>query len=236
VVLNADDASYLKLKNLVPARCRLLSYSLASNSPTLTAARERFPEIYNQANCLAAAVMCHELKVNKSVTLAAIKTFPGVPGRMEVISNHRGLKIVVDFAHTPNGLSQALKALRQTTSGRLIAVFGAAGLRDASKRPLMGKIGSELADEVVLTAEDPRTENVRVIIRQLKEGIVNHHGHMHAYVDRRQAIGFALLKLSKRGDTVGIFGKGHERSMNLDGRQEQPWSDQQTVREVLTSL
>jgi UDP-N-acetylmuramoyl-L-alanyl-D-glutamate--2,6-diaminopimelate ligase len=147
---------------------------------------------------------------------------------MEEIKNETGVRVVVDFAHTPNALEQALTSLRASLKKRqrLIAVFGAAGLRDHTKRPMMGRIASELADEAVFTAEDPRMEDVHVIIRQMKEGVVKNWGHMHEIANRGEAIQFAITKLAKPGDVVGIFGKGHERSLNLDGKHEIPWSDQ----------
>jgi len=151
---------------------------------------------------------------------------------MEMIPNSLGLKIIVDFAHTPNALTQALLSLRPQTQGKLIAIYGSAGLRDFSKRPIMGEIGSRLADEIILTAEDPRTENVYSIINQIKQGVEKNRGHVHTLADRQQALDFAL-RIARPGDTVAVFGKGHEQSMNLDGQHEIPWSDQAVLKQLI---
>jgi len=101
---------------------------------------------------------------------------------------------------------------------------------------MMGKIAAELADEIVFTAEDPRIEDVNVIIRQMKEGVRENHGHVHELADRRTAIRFAIQTLARPGDTIGIFGKGHETSMNLDGKHEVPWSDAEEARLALEGI
>jgi UDP-N-acetylmuramoyl-L-alanyl-D-glutamate--2,6-diaminopimelate ligase len=230
-VLNADDDSYPRLKPYVPKGARLLSYSLSRPGQWGPIIALRFPETYNQSNALAAITLCHELQVKASDIRAALVSFPGVIGRGQAIPNSRKLKLIVDFAHTPNALLKALTALKPVPPHKLIAVYGAAGERDKSKRPQMGQVGSVLADEVVLTSEDPRSEDPKSIIRQLKSGIIHHHGHVHAIVDRKEAIEFAL-NLAKAGDTVGIFGKGHEQSLNLDGRHEIPWSDIKVAQQL----
>lgn len=151
---------------------------------------------------------------------------------MERIQNSRGLQLVVDFAHTPNALKRALEALRPQTKGRLIAVFGSAGLRDRSKRPMMGGIGANLADLCVFTAEDPRTEDINVIFRHMKEGVPSGLQHkIVTIVDRKEAIRFALSQ-AKRGDTVALFGKGHERSMCW-GKIEHPWNEQEVAAQLV---
>jgi UDP-N-acetylmuramoyl-L-alanyl-D-glutamate--2,6-diaminopimelate ligase len=153
---------------------------------------------------------------------------------MQRVANKKGLNVIIDFAHTPNGLQKALTALKQSlpANKKLIAVYGAAGLRDYRKRPLMGNIGAELADLIVLTAEDPRTENVWSIIRQMKDGVTKNHNRVVSIADRRQAMEFALTTLAKKGDSVVIFGKGHEKSMSF-GTTEQPWSDLGVAKEIL---
>jgi UDP-N-acetylmuramoyl-L-alanyl-D-glutamate--2,6-diaminopimelate ligase len=155
---------------------------------------------------------------------------------MEVITS-KPFTVIVDFAHTPNALENALQALQkrmatQKKKGRIIAVYGSAGLRDRAKRPLMGKAGVTYADQVVLTAEDPRTENIWSIIRQMKEQLTEGHDKVISIADRGEAITFALTKLAKPGDIVGIFGKGHEQSMCY-GTTEYPWDDRVAARKVL---
>ena len=228
-VLNATDKSFDRLKQL--AQGKIISYSDEDVSQLV---KQRFLEPYNQLNAQAAIAVVQLLDIDEITIQKGIESFPGVEGRMQEVKNFLGIKIVIDFAHTPNALEQALKSLRKQTQGRLIAVFGAAGKRDTGKRPLMGKVASELADEVVLTAEDPRGEDVNTIITQIKGGVSGNSGHMHGIVDRQEAINFAITKLARAGDTVGIFGKGHERSINLNGRAELPWSDIKVVQQALS--
>lgn len=232
-IINQQDQSFLPLRRLLSPRMEVLPYSESTLHGSVKASIiRRFPEPYNQLNATAAVLAVSSLGIKDSQLIPALKSFPGVKGRMEIIPNRLGIKVVVDFAHTPNALREALLALRPQTKGKLIAVFGSAGARDFDKRAMMGKIGSELADEVILTAEDPRHESVHTIITQMVSGITTNHGHTHRQPDRQQAINFAL-SLAKPGDTVGIFGKGHERSLCF-GNQEIPWSDQQAALRAIS--
>ena len=181
--------------------------------------------------------LASELDLSDAQISNGLQAFNQIPGRMEEIVTKEKFRVVVDFAHTPDGLKAALSALReqlnsQKKPGRLIAVFGCAGLRDVGKRPVMGRQAAELADLSVFTAEDPRTENIWTILRQMKSELGNNHGKVLSIADRYQAIKFTLQQLAKPGDLVAILGKGHEKSMCY-GTTEYPWSDQNTVREVL---
>jgi len=195
---------------------------------------------YNRQNSALAIAISKKLEIKDRVISQAILQFPGVAGRMQKIVNKRGLTIIVDFAHTPNALEVALHSLQSKSTakatkdhrGKLIVVFGCAGLRDVSKRPMMGEIASRLADHVVLTAEDPRSEDVWSIIHQIKSGVQSGHQKIVSIADRYTAIEFALNTLAHPGDTILITGKGHEKSMCF-GSTEYPWSDQEAVRSVL---
>lgn len=233
-VINEDDRSFAFLQErLKKEKTPFTTYHQKLGRDVVSeASRERFPEEYNRWNSMLVATMARHLGISDTVIAQAFKTFEGVRGRMQFIANDRGLKIVVDFAHTPNALEKALTALRPQTSGKLIAVFGCAGLRDRTKRPAMGGVATRLADMAIFTAEDPRTEDLQVIIRQMKEGVKSpNHRKVVSIPDRREAIQFAL-KHAKKGDTIGIFGKGHEQSMCY-GTVETPWSDQRAVHELL---
>jgi len=140
-----------------------------------------------------------------------------------------GVKIIVDFAHTPDSLEAALRYLRSQTSGRLISVFGCAGERDHRKRRKMGKISGELADFSVFTAEDPRSENINDIFRLMKKDSKNYI----CIPEREEAIVYAL-SIARKGDVVGFFGKGHEKSLAFRGY-EHPWSDQEAIKNYLKS-
>ena len=232
--INADDESYKKIRDLDRLTKTMKTYSKDDELPAKVkrTIKEKFPQEYNQMNARLAYLIGKELDVSDDAACAGLKEFSGVPGRMEVVTE-KPVRVIVDFAHTPQALEAVLTAIRQEhPKGKLIAVFGCAGLRDTSKRPAMGKIGSELADLAIFTAEDPRTEDIWAIIRHMKESIVNTHAKVVSIADRKEAITAALLKYAKPGDTVGIFGKGHEESMCY-GTIEYPWNDAAAVREIL---
>jgi UDP-N-acetylmuramoyl-L-alanyl-D-glutamate--2,6-diaminopimelate ligase len=238
-IINDDDQSAFQLKKILRAeKTPFTTYSTQDSihHSVNTVIKDRLPESYNQSNARLAFAITQKLQISIKDFKEAIKKFPGIPGRMEIIQT-KPFKVIVDFAHTPQGLEAALLALRkqltkQKKKGKLIAIYGAAGLRDIKKRPAMGKIGTELADLVVLTAEDPRTESVWSIIRQMKENLTENHHKIISIADRGEAITFALKKLAEPGDIVGIFGKGHEQSMCY-GTVEHPWDDRKAAREVL---
>lgn len=194
------------------------------------------PGAYNLSNTLAAISTALLLEVSPADVKRALASFKGVSGRLEKIPNKRGLHVYVDFAHTPNALRQVLLTLKSKKQAgeKLIAVFGAAGLRDHSKRPLMGQAAGELADKIVLTSEDPRTEDARKIAQQILRGIPPaRHRDVKIELDRCKAIDYAVNRLAKRGDWVVTCGKGHEESLNLDGFTETPWSEHEAVRSAL---
>ncbi len=195
---------------------------------------------FNLHNVLCAATVALALGVEANVVQRGLAKFPGVLGRMERIACGQPFLALVDFAHTPVSLERALHTLRPLlgvhpdgTPGRLIAVFGSAGLRDHAKRRLMGQVSGRLADFTVITAEDPRTEDVHAINQEIAAGVAEHvsKDRFTVVADRGLAISFAI-NLAEAGDIVAAFGKGHERSMCF-GTTEYPWSDQQTMREAL---
>lgn len=229
-ILPSDDEAVRQLRRLLRPQTVVQEYRVEpANTAVGRAMRERFPEPYNLHNASLVVTMARELGIADTIIARALRSFPGVRGRMEEIANDRGVRVIVDFAHTPNGLESALTAVRGQAKGSVIAVFGCAGLRDVGKRPLMGGIGARLADLAVFTAEDPRTEDVELIFRHMKEGVAPKDlRRIVTIADRREAIGFALNQ-AKPGDTVIILGKGHERSLCI-GTVEYPWSDQEEVR------
>lgn len=196
----------------------------------------KIPGDYNIENALAALSVAFVLNIDKKIAQKTLENFSGVKGRMEEAKNNKGLKIIIDFAHTPNGLEQALKTLRKQAKGRLIAVFGSAGKRDINKRFLMGEIAGRLADITVVSAEDPRGE-LENISQQIANGAKKSGAKLNRNLfligDRQKAIDTAINQLARNGDIVGIFGKGHELSMNLDGKKEIPWSDFEAVNKAL---
>ncbi len=232
VVINRDEADlyeqiapFLRHKNLITYGI----YRQAKINPETYPFKTSLPGEFNKYNCLAAIAATTVLDIPKQKILRAVKSFKGVPGRMEVVVS-KPYTVIVDFAHTPNAITQALKTVREQTKGRLIHVFGSAGLRDASKRPYMGKASAEYADEIILTEEDYRTEDVRTIIEEIASGIPVYQ-KVHKIPNRYDAISYAL-SVAQKDDTVMITGKGHEKSL-CRGTVEYPWSDQETVRKIL---
>lgn len=191
---------------------------------------------YNLSNALAAISTALLLDINPHDIKRALTSFKGVKGRLEEIENQRGIHAYVDFAHTPNALRSVLTNLRAKLGAgeSLIAVFGSAGLRDASKRPLMGSAAADLADKIVITSEDPRIEDAGAIAKEIIAGIPkSKRSRVTIELDRAQAIDYAINTLAKKGDWVVSCGKGHEESMNLDGFTETPWSDHEAMTAAL---
>ena len=191
---------------------------------------------YNVSNILAAlATTVVALGIEPSMAQKGIAALPGVPGRMEPLDLGQDFEAMVDFAHTPNALKRALQAARNMTDGRVIAVFGSAGLRDRAKRRMMAETSAELADLTVLTAEDPRTESLDDILEEMAEGARSKGGveekTFWRVSDRGAAIRYAL-DLAQPGDLVVALGKGHEQSMCF-GETEYPWNDRTALHAAL---
>lgn len=234
-ILNEQDKSFSLIKKHLPKDRKVIGYSPKNlRGQFLAAIKTRFSnQNYNFSNACAALAVCRLLGLKEKLIVEAAKSFPKLPGRMEEIKNKKGIRIIVDFAHTPSALENVLKVLKEKTDGRLIAVFGCAGERDVAKRPMMGKISAKLANISIFTAEDPRGEDVNKIIDQIVEGAKKVRGaRFYKTPERGEAIYFAIRKLARKGDTVVVCGKGHEESMAY-GDKEYPWSDKEAARMVL---
>jgi UDP-N-acetylmuramoyl-L-alanyl-D-glutamate--2,6-diaminopimelate ligase len=257
-VLNLDDKSYAGLTQR--AKVKQLSYGIdpaaqlraadISNKPdkltfTVNGPGFTFPietvmfGNYNVSNSLAAiGATVVGLGISPAAAQAGIAALQGVPGRMERIEMGQDFTAIVDFAHTPNALKVALESGRQLTEGRVIAVFGSAGLRDKAKRRMMPEWAAQLADVSVLTAEDPRTESLDDILAEMADAARSKGGvegeSFFRVPDRGAAISFALLQ-AKPGDLVIVLGKGHEQSMCF-GETEYPWDDRIAMRAALAEF
>jgi len=190
------------------------------------------PGKFNNLDAEAAIGAVKMLGISRKDAIVSLSSFELPEGRLMRINNNLGIHIYIDFAHTPESLEAVLKYLRTKTKGRLISVFGCAGERDPYKRPKMGKIASKISDEVILTAEDPRSEEVEKIITNIRAGMDEKFKNVNEIPDREEAIKFAI-KMANKGDLVAILGKGHEKSMNLDGIHETPWSDKKVVEKII---
>jgi UDP-N-acetylmuramoyl-L-alanyl-D-glutamate--2,6-diaminopimelate ligase len=260
-VINADDKSYAWLRR-IPADMQFV-YGLDRRlQPDITAedleyrasgtrfvaqtpaadipVRLHLPGRHNIYNAMAAIGAALALGVPKEAIANGLAAVEQIKGRMEWVPEARahGLDVVVDFAHTPNGLEKTLELAREiahTRGGRVIAVFGSAGLRDREKRGLMGSIAGRLADLTVITAEDPRTERVEDISAEIAraveaEGRIEGTDFWRVH-DRAEAIDFAI-RTARRGDIVLACGKAHESSMCY-GTEETPWDEFAAVKAAL---
>ena len=186
---------------------------------------------FNVENALVALALAHELGLDIVHAAASLAGFYGVPGRMERIdTGNRGFSVVVDFAHTPAELSCALRAAKEFASGRVAIVFGCGGDRDQGKRPMMGEAATQ-ADFVVVTNDNPRTEDPASIAAQTVTGMGRDASRAHVQLDRREAIRDAL-DWARPGDVVLIAGKGHESTQTM-GSNTLRFDDRQVVRELL---
>lgn len=230
VVINKDDMSYEKILPFLQEK-KITTYGFKKADITLETVRFQtaLPGEYNQYNCLLAVAITRELGISDEKIQEGIKSFVPPRGRAEVVYD-KNFSVMVDFAHTPNAFAQLLPAIKSKTKGKLIHVFGSAGLRDQTKRPLMGKASAEFADTIILTAEDPRTEKVEDINTQIKMGITKKK-EVYEVPDRQKAITKAIA-LAQKGDYIVITGKAHERSMNY-GNGEIPWSDYDAIEKAL---
>ncbi|MBI5356122.1 hypothetical protein HZB78_00720 [Candidatus Collierbacteria bacterium] len=244
-------AKIIKQSNSVVINRNILYFSRLAKTvkdKQIKSATPKLSEYPREANLQAAeeAVKMLGLKIKDKDRI--FMNFPTVPGRMETVYD-RKFKIIIDFAHTPESLQAALREIRLNVKkgGRLIAVFGCAGKRDHGRR-MMGAAAAKLADLFVITAEDPRTEKVEEISEEIAE-YAKRAGATEAYEtsfvdgkfrklptfiripDRQEAINFAV-SIAKSGDVIGLFGKGHEKSMCY-GKKELPWSENEAVKKAL---
>jgi UDP-N-acetylmuramoyl-L-alanyl-D-glutamate--2,6-diaminopimelate ligase len=195
----------------------------------------RVPGRFNVYNALAAVAVGLIEGLDIDTIAEALYRFPGVPGRFELVDASLGFMVVVDYAHTPDGLENAIRTARSLTGGRVIAVFGCGGERDRSKRILMGEVAGRYSDLVFLTDDNPRGEDPAAIVREVEPGLMSNppaEGYRIIH-DRREAIA-AALQAARRGDLVLIAGKGHEAEQIYRNRVI-PFSDRQVVKELIAA-
>lgn len=264
-VLNLDDSSYAYVRDRIRSRCysyavrdrsvqplpssqadvRAVDIVYAPGAMRFIAAGDRYTVPvetslvgeHNVSNCLAAiAATVNVLDIDPDTARRGIAALKGVPGRMERIDAGQDFIALVDFAHTPNALERAIAAARTMTRGRVIVVFGSAGLRDREKRRMIGEVAGRAADAIVITAEDPRTESLDEILAVTARAVAaqgrSEGVDFWRVPDRGEAIALAC-SLARPGDVVMACGKGHEQSMCFD-EVEYPWDDRVAMRAALT--
>jgi UDP-N-acetylmuramoyl-L-alanyl-D-glutamate--2,6-diaminopimelate ligase len=263
MVLNRDDSQFEELYAIAPSR--VISYGLQRASDVRPASFKlgwsgidaEFqtpagafaihsslmgkPNLYNISAAIGVAT---GLGIPPAAIRAGIAQLPVVPGRFENIATTQPFRVVVDYAHTDDALEKVLETAREITTGRVIVVFGCAGERDRTKRPLMGNAAARLSNLAILTSDNPRSEDPMAIIREVEKGMEGIEGpagtkeksgeNYRAIADRREAIRYALSSASS-GDTVIVAGKGHE-TYQVIGNQTFDFDDRIVVRELLNEL
>ena len=255
-VVNLDDeqAQYI----LERSQCRHLTYALGDESADLRAVdiklgplgseftiqgafgrlpvRTHIAGLFNIYNVLSATGAAAAENVPYAVIGEAVSEFRGVPGRFETVDAGQLFNVVVDYAHTPDGLENILHTARDITENRIITVFGCGGDRDRTKRPIMGRIAAQLSDIVITTSDNPRTEDPEAILAEVEAGVAEVIGKKtHEKVtDRREAI-YLAISLAHAGDTVIIAGKGHE-DYQIIGTEKVHFDDREVAREALGGL
>jgi UDP-N-acetylmuramoyl-L-alanyl-D-glutamate--2,6-diaminopimelate ligase len=237
-VVNADDAYGRRLLADFPDA---IAYSLgdvsdldtgrAGSSFTFDGMRLRtpLPGPFNVLNCLAAIHAVRALGVTDDQIARALPHTGQVPGRFEPVDEGQDFTVIVDYSHTPDSLENVLRAARSMTGGRLLCVFGCGGDRDKGKRPVMGRIASELADVAIVTSDNPRSEDPEAIIAEIVAGMT---APGEQIPDRREAIERAV-ELAEPGDVVVIAGKGHEQGQEFADGVKVPFDDVTVARESL---
>ena len=188
------------------------------------------PGRFNVSNALAAFTVGLSLGIDPGVIREALEGVRGVPGRFEMVDEGQDFVVIVDYAHTPDSLEKVVRLAAEINNGRRLVVFGCGGDRDRTKRPLMGRIATQLADYAIFTSDNPRSEDPAAIIREIEAGTSGARNY-ESQPDRRRAIE-RVIALAQPGDVVVIAGKGHETYQILrDGVID--FDDRQVAREVL---
>jgi len=189
---------------------------------------------FNIYNTLAAIGVAKALGLPRYFIRKAVSNLKGVPGRIQSVVNDKGMNIFVDYAHSPDGISNILSSVRDFTTGRLIIIFGCGGDKDAEKRPIMGRIAGELSNYAILTSDNPRTEDPITILSQIETGIKETGTPYEVCENRREAI-FKGIKMLKSDDALVIAGKGHE-DYQIIGTVKHHFDDYEVALEALSEL
>ncbi len=250
-ILNIDDERAMAMMRNSDGR--MVTYSVNQNESDYTAKFIRYkndgieyelvtmgyvervkvaiPGEFTVYNSMAAAVTLIELGFDFSEVLFALSLCKGVKGRIEVVPTDTPYTVIIDYAHTPDGLDNIISSLRKIAKGRIITVFGCGGDRDRTKRPLMGEIAAKLSDVVVVTSDNPRTEEPEAIINDILEGVRGNKTKKIVEVNRTKAIGLALNEANEN-DIILLAGKGHE-TYQIIGTEKNHYDEREIVKELL---
>lgn len=254
-VVNIDDAAGKVM--LEHAKCRHITYAIDKNADlratainvlasgaNFTLNNESFGKmplklhitgIFNVYNVMSAVGAALAENIDSVVIAKVLQEFTSVPGRFELVKAGQDFSIIVDYAHTPDGVENVLKTARKIAKKKIIAVFGCGGDRDRTKRPIMGRLAAELADVVIATSDNPRSEDPEFILNEVESGVKEKIGNKQheKIVDRRQAI-FRAVALAQTDDIVVILGKGHENYQILKDKTIH-FDDKEVAREAVAA-
>ncbi len=250
-IINSDDEAHKAM--VEGTACKVVTFSAASDKADFSAKniehrtngvsyilvgigkleriKMRIPGGFTVYNSMGAAVCAVELGFTLEQAANALSTATGVPGRIEVVPTDTEYTVIIDYAHSPDGLENILASLRKIAPARIITVFGCGGDRDKTKRPKMGKIAADMSDFVVVTSDNPRTEDPQTIVEEVSEGTKGAKIPVVTIVDRTEAISFALNE-AKPGDIVLLAGKGHE-TYQIIGTEKIHYDEREVVHGLL---
>ncbi len=251
-VINIDDPWGLELAAISGSAARFITFGLhpqamvRADQVEVTPAGSEFDYIspwgsghvrlqilgrFNVSNALAALAACGAAGTSPDLAEAVLSRMTAVPGRLEPVSNNRGLQIYVDYAHTPDALTNVLRTLRELAGRKLILVFGCGGNRDRTKRPIMGAAAAGMADHSIVTSDNPRNEEPSAIVNEIVKGFGT-STNFEIEVNREKAIARAL-SLAQEGDIVLVAGKGHENYQEY-ANTVVPFDDREVIRRLLS--
>ena len=196
--------------------------------------KAKIPGLFNVSNLTAAMAACLKAGVPLDKIIAAVENYSGVKGRCEVIPTGRDFTVICDYAHTPDAIENVLRSVKEYTSGRLICLFGCGGDRDSTKRPLMAQAAAKYADKLIVTSDNPRTEDPEAIIKDILTGLTDTEVPYDVVTDRRKAI-YHALKIAEKGDIIVLAGKGHE-DYQIIGEKKTHFDEREVVAEGLKLL
>ncbi len=252
-VVNADDKCGMRI--IADASCPLFTYSvdneadfraknlrisprgvifdLETKSKVLPA-RLGIPGKFSAYNALAALSACVALDVEPEKIIDALLVAKGVKGRAETVYTKTDYTMIIDYAHTPDGLENIVKTVKEFAPTRVVTLFGCGGDRDPVKRPIMGEIAGRLSDYCIITSDNPRTEEPMTIIRQIEEGMKQTDCSYTVIENRREAIRHAMVT-AQPGDCIILAGKGHE-TYQIIGKEKRHFDEREVIREILTEM
>lgn len=253
-IFNADDRRANCIKNLL--RCKKIAYGL--NGPADVTAKvtklgldgssfvvklhgkdafsvnTKLLGPHNVSNILAASALGFSQGIALDTIKEGIEGVTSIRGRLEPVGGAKGFKVFIDYAHTHNALEQVLRFLKEANEGRIITVFGCGGDRDREKRPLMGRVAEKLSDFTIITNDNPRTEDPKIIARDIESGMESQKRRRTVIFDRKKAIERAL-KMARASDIILIAGKGHETEQ-IVGKKQIASDDKKIAEEISQSL